>query len=132
MFDYVRNSYDLGPGWKNKVLQTKDLDCSMNEYWIDPAGRLFEFDYSGTHDFIDVPEEERSAPWNIFEAVPNGNRGKIRPVYLFKVIKVYHSTWDGQYCDRPTCHILFRDGIIKEIMHEKTNYDLQSNSQSFI
>jgi len=53
MFDTVRSSYDLGPGFQ-KDLQTKDLDCCMNEYWIDPSGRLFEIDFSGTHDFLEI------------------------------------------------------------------------------
>lgn len=118
MFDTIRCSYDLGPGYLNRVLQTKDLDCCMSEYWIDPAGRLFEIDYSYTHDFVDVPEEKMTAPWNTFEWVPNGRHGKIRPVYLFKVIEVYPREWNAHYSKWPRCHVLFRDGVIVEARHE--------------
>jgi len=117
MFDRVRNSYDLGPAYLNKELQTKDLECCMAEYWIDPSGRLFQLDYFGTHDFIDVPEEKRTAPWNFFESVPNGNHGKIKPVYIFKVVEVYPSRWDDHYEKWPSCYLFFRDGVIHEYRH---------------
>lgn len=116
MFDTVRSSYDLGPGWLNKDLQTKDLDCMMAEYWIDPVGRLFELDYTGTSDFVDVPEEKRTAPWNTFKIVPNGNHGKVKPVYLFKVIELYPAKFDGHYAKWPTCHVLFEGGIIEKVI----------------
>lgn len=128
MFDTVRSSYDLGPGYLNRNLQTKDLDCCMAEYWIDPAGRLFEIDYSHTHDFVDVPEEERSAPWNIFEAVPNGKHGKITPVYLFRTIEVYPAEWGAHYSKWPSCTILFVDGIIREVRHTPLQDDLHGKT----
>jgi hypothetical protein len=117
MFDTVRSSYDLGPGWLNKELQTKDLDCCMAEYWISPAGQLFELDYSYTHDFVDVPEEERSVPWRTFEPVPNGNHGRVKPVFAFKVVELYPAKWDAHYSKWPSCHVHFWDGMIKEVRH---------------
>ena len=51
MFDTLRSSYDLGPGFWDKELQTKDLGAFMSHYWIDPAGRLFRINYDGTHDW---------------------------------------------------------------------------------
>lgn len=128
MFDTVRSSYDLGPGYLHKDLQTKDLECLMVEYWIDPAGRLFELDYSGTSDFVDVPEEERTAPWNTFEPVPNGNHGKIRPVYVTKLVEVYPAKIDGHYARWPSCYVLFVDGIIRDVMHSKDPDDLRGRS----
>lgn len=123
MFDTVRCSYDLGPGYINRELQTKDLDCCMAEYWISPAGQLYEIDYSHTSDFVDVPEEERTAPWNTFKSVPNGNRGKIKPVYIFKIVELYPARWDGHYSKWPTCQVLFRDGIITEVRHTPLHDD---------
>tara|TARA_B100000925_G_C21721055_1_gene350923 strand:- start:73 stop:210 length:138 start_codon:yes stop_codon:yes gene_type:complete len=41
MFDTIRSSYDLGPGFWNKELQTKDLESIMATYWIDPLGQFF-------------------------------------------------------------------------------------------
>jgi hypothetical protein len=112
MFDTVRSSYDLGPGFQ-KDLQTKDLDCCMNEYWIDPSGRLFEIDFSGTHDFLEIVEDHRG--WPKFQTIPNGNHGKVKPVYLFKVIEVYPSEWDCKYSPYIRKHIFFKDGIIEEV-----------------
>jgi hypothetical protein len=117
MFDTVRSSYDLGPGYSNQELQTKDLECFMKDYWIDPVGRLFELDYSHTHDFKEVPEGERLTPWHVFEWVKNGNHGKLKPVYIFKVIEVYPARFDGHYAKWPRCHIYFRDGIVTEVRH---------------
>ena len=114
MFDTVRSSYDLGPGFQ-KDLQTKDLDCCMNEYWISPAGQLFEVDYSHTHDFVDIPEGERVHSWNVFKLVPNGNRGKVHPVYIFKIVELYPAEWDCKYAPYIRKHILFKDGVIEEV-----------------
>jgi len=114
MFDTIRSSYDLGPGFK-KDLQTKDLECCMCDYWISPSGQLFEVDYSGTQDFIDIPKEERKFPWNVFKSVPNGRHGKVKPVILFRVIEVYPAQWDCYYSPFPRKLILFDDGIIKSV-----------------
>jgi len=126
MFDTIRSSYDLGPGFQ-KDLQTKDLGSLMGEYWITPSGQLYEIDYSGTSDFVDVPEEERTAPWNTFESVPNGNHGKIRPCYITKTIEVYPSTWEAHYAPYPSKMLVFLEGVIFKIMEVK--YDLRSNSR---
>ena len=116
MFDTLRSSYDLGPGF-HRDLQTKDLECCMCEYWIDPDGRLFEIDYSGTHDFLDVVKD-KSVP--VFKTVANGNHGKVRPVYLFKVIEVYPAKWDCKYAAYPRKFIYFRDGVITEVRSPNT------------
>ena len=89
----------------------------MNEYWISPEGQLFEIDYSHTYDFVDIPEEERVRPWNVFKTVPNGNHGKVRPVYIFKVVELYPAKWDAHYAKWPSCHVYFKDGMIKEVRH---------------
>ena len=41
MFDTIRCGYDLGAGFYNRDLQTKDLECFMGEYWLTPSGQLF-------------------------------------------------------------------------------------------
>jgi len=116
MFDTIRSSYDLGPGF-HKDLQTKDLVCSMAEYWISPSGQLYEIDYSGTHDFVDVPEEERTAPWNTFESVPNGNHGRVVPCYITDTIRVYPSVWDAYYVPYPELKIVFINGVIDKVIN---------------
>ena len=116
MFDTVRSSYDLGPGWLNKDLQTKDLDCSMAEYWISPAGQLFMVDYSGTQDFMMTPEDDTPL-WKGIKWISNGNHGKVKPVFAFKVVELYPAKWDAHYAKWPSCHVPFWDGMIKEVRH---------------
>ena len=106
MFDTIRSSYDLGPGF-HKDLQTKDLECLMMTYWIDPAGHLFEIDYSGTQDF----ELNGAVGWDV---VPNGTHGKVRPVYITTTIEVYPAKWDAHYAAYPRQNITFIDGVLRK------------------
>lgn len=126
MYDTIRSSYDLGPGYQ-KELQTKDLQCLMLHYWIDPSGRLFEIDYDGTHDFVKIEEgdpeySERHSFLN-FKWIPNNNKGKIRPIYHYGVVEVYPSMWDCKYSPYPSCKIFFRYGIIEEVIHDTQRFD---------
>jgi hypothetical protein len=114
MFDTIRSSYDLGPGFWRRDLQTKGLECLMVEYWIDPSGQLFEIDYSGTQDFDLCPEQESKTPWNPYKAVPNGNHGKVRPVYVTATIEVYPAKWECHYAPFPRKIIQFVNGKLNE------------------
>ena len=109
MFDTIRCNYDLGPGFWNKELQTKDLQCACCQYWLDPSGRLWEIDYSGTQDFVDVPIDDNH-PWLSFKTVGNGNHGKVRPLYVTKSIEVYPSEWTAYYAPYPRQTITFVEG----------------------
>ena len=102
MFDTIRSSYDLGPGFWNKELQTKDLTCTLSVYWISPNGELFEIDYSGTVDW--GPD---------LKTVPNGNHGRVRPVVMTREIEVYPARWDSKYAPFPTLKITFIDGVLR-------------------
>ena len=110
MFDTIHCNYDLGPGFYNRDLQTKGLECLMVEFWLDPVGQLWEIDYTGTQDYIDVPEEERTAPWNIFDIVPNGNHGRIKPYPITTTIEVYPACWTAHYAAYPRQNITFIEG----------------------
>lgn len=126
MFDTIKSSYDLGPGYQ-KELQTKDLDCAMNHYWIDVRGQLFEIDYSHTHDFVELKEgddgyDDKRGFLN-FIWVPNGRRGAVRPVYHYGVVEVYPAVWDCKYSSYPSCKIFFRYGIIEEVVHDTQRYE---------
>lgn len=112
MFDTLRSSYDLGPGFYNKNLQTKGLDCIMAEYWISPAGELFEIDYSGTQDW--EPTNENKWGFTKFKNTPNGNHGKVRPVVITKTIEVYPEKWDAYYKGFPRIQLTFIDGILSK------------------
>ena len=122
MFDSLRSSYDLGPGF-SKELQTKDLDCLCEQYWIDPVGRLYKIDYNGTQDWEKVPEEERKHSLDVYRTVSNGHRGRVYPYIITREIEVYPSKWDAYYSLYPRKKIKFIDGVLVEIEDEKSNND---------
>lgn len=117
MFDTIKCGYDLGPGFYNKELQTKDIECMMMSLWLDPSGKLWLIDYSGTQDFEIT--KDATVPWDRFKAVPNGNKGKVTPYYLTRDIIVYPSKWDAHYVPYPECEITFLRGTIEAVTHVK-------------
>ena len=117
MFDTIRCSYDLGPGFNNRSLQTKDIECMMLSLWVDPAGKLWEIDYSGTQDFM--LNDTMDKPWNAFRSIPNGNHGKVRPYLLTRDVIVYPEKWSAQYAPFPECKVVFVRGIIESFEHIK-------------
>jgi len=116
MYDSIYCGKDLGPGFYKRDLQTKDLDCCMSEYWLDPAGQLFEIDYSGTQDFVENPEEDTSL-WKGMLWVRNGNHGRVKPVNITKVIEVYPTQWDCKYSPYPRLHLYIKNGILVEVIN---------------
>jgi len=112
MFDTIKSSYDLGPGFYNKNLQTKDLDNLMEFYWIDPDGHLFKVEYSGTQAWEMKSLEESESKWDIFKIVPNGTHGKVSPCNLTKTIEVYPAKWDSYYAPFPSLEITFYAGTL--------------------
>jgi hypothetical protein len=105
MYDIITSSYTLGSGF-HRELQTKDLNCLMSTYWIDPAGQLFEIDYSFTQDI------ELDNDGIMFQVVSNKNHGKVTPVFLNKTIEVYPSKWDAYYAPFPRINLTFIDGVL--------------------
>lgn len=112
MFDTIRTSYDLGPGFHNRDLQTKDLENLMEFYWIDPNGQLFKVEYSGTQAWEMRSLEESKSEWDIFKIVPNGTHGKVSPCNLTKTIEVYPAKWDAHYAPFPSLEITFYAGAL--------------------
>ncbi len=110
LFDTIKSSYDLGPGF-HQELQTKDLANCCCHYWISPVGQLFEIDYGGTQDWSANPKSK--GPFIKF--TPNGNRGKVRVVNLFNTITVYPAKWDCKYAPFPRLQIHFDSGIIRSV-----------------
>ena len=113
LFDTVRSSYNLGPGFAND-LQTKDLECCMCEYWISPNGELYEIDYSGTQDFVEPDSSD--SPWRLFKTVKNGNHGKVIPCQVTATVIVYPSKWTCYYSPFPEKKILFVEGKIYKVI----------------
>lgn len=119
MFDTVRSSYDLGPRYTNVDLQTKDLECLMNEYWISPSGQLYEIDYSHTADFVELGEDDpRYDPvrgYLNFVWIPNGRHGKVRPVHTCKSVELYPASWDDPTSKWSSCFVTFWNGIVRMV-----------------
>ena len=118
MFDTIRSSIDLGPSFWYRDLQTKDLECLMNEYWISPSGQLYEIDYSHTADFVEFGEDDpRYDPkrnFLNFGWIPNGQHGRVRPVYITRTIEVYPCKWECHYAPFPRINITFIDGVLRK------------------
>lgn len=116
MFDTIICNYDVGPGFWNKELQTKDLICLMTEFWLSPSGNLYEIDYSGTYDWVNAPKvNHKSLRDSLLIPKANGNHGKVKPKLITKSIEVYPAKWDVKYAPFPTCHLTFVDGILKHV-----------------
>lgn len=53
----------LGIDWNKITFQTKDLENSLGNYFIDKRGFLLEEVVEG--DWIPVPEDQRDVPWHV-------------------------------------------------------------------
>ena len=104
LYDTILCHCDIGSGFWGRSLQTTDLDGWCVTFFLDPAGRLFEVDYSDTQDF------SRDDPKGY---VPNGLRGRVRPYYATKTIEVYPTKWDAHYAPFPRMMLTFVDGKLE-------------------
>jgi len=106
MFDTIHCSYDLGPGFHNKTLQTKDISSTMSEFWLSPNGELYLIDYSGTQDFVlgDQPPFHK----------PNGCRGRVVATEFHGRIEVYPEVWTAHYAPFPRLMLTFIHGKIQD------------------
>jgi len=104
-YDTIRCCYDLGPGFWNHLLHTKELSQTCGCYWITPAGELYEIDYTGTQDFTDDDQKPYRA---------NGNRGRVRPVNITTTIRLQPAKWDAYYAKCPICHVTLYNGKIAQ------------------
>ncbi len=107
MFDSIHCSYDLGAGFYNRTLQTKDLLCSMTEYWLSPVGQLYELDFSGTQSWV---MNNKKLKW-----VKNGCHGKVRASNLTRDIQVYPSKWNSHYAPFPRKTLTIVKGKVLDV-----------------
>lgn len=120
MFDWVRCAASLDSRVDSfTVYQTKDLDCCMDTYWVDPQGRLWRIDESGTYDIVEedaesILEARENREWlPPFHPVPNGNHGRVIPYRLTCTVRIYPSQWKHpkpDHSDWPEYELVFRDG----------------------
>jgi hypothetical protein len=126
MYDTVYSSYDLGFTFTGVECQTKDLDCLMQHYWIDPAGQLWEIDYVGTAEMQEDPNwvDDGSRAGFLFKyhMVPTGKHGKVRPVNITDYVSIYGPHIDGSWDTWPLCRIHFVNGKIQ-------NYEIKTRSE---
>lgn len=115
IFDTIYNSFDIGPGFNNRELQTKAFNSFMGYFWLDPLGKLYEIDYTHTHDFIE--DADPSNPSLKYTWISSGNRGKIKPVYHNGSITVCPVKWNAHYAPFPECKLLFRNGIVEVLSY---------------
>lgn len=123
MFDYFFSSYDLGEGFTRVSCQSKDFDQygiggSMSEFWLSPGGGLYVMTYRDTHTFEVIeeghPDYKEKLKFLNFEWVPTGKHGKVQPYRLTAYVKVYPSTWDGEWEAWPRLNLHFKDGRLVE------------------
>lgn len=101
--DTVHCSYDLGTGFWNRNLHTKELSQTCGCYWINPSGELYEISYTGTQSYTNNDR----VPY-----VPNGTHGKVSPVNISTTIRLQPVHWDAYYSKCPTCHVTLYNGKI--------------------
>jgi hypothetical protein len=119
MYDDFRSSYDLGPEFTNVSCQTKDLNCIMDFYWLDPAGQLWNANYTGTYQLEENPnfQSDRSDRLNwVFKhhVVPTGKHGKLEPASVTDYVTIYSYRHNRSYDDWPLCRIHFRNGQLQD------------------
>lgn len=81
LFSTVYNSCDLfGPDFLGD-LQTKDLECLMDYYWISPRGELFKVDGYGVFD--------EGSPGGGFRRLRTSCNVVLRPYYTTALVRLY-------------------------------------------
>lgn len=115
MFDEVRSSYPLISPEADVLLQTKDLDCLMQHYWISPAGQLYRVETCRAYDAQEVAEELRESPWQLIKWVRNGKHGSVTPDFRTALVTLYPGqVLEGEQ-EWPWVRAFFKHGVIQEI-----------------
>ena len=115
MFDDIKCSAEIG-ALTNVNCQTKEIDRyaggTMSFYWVDPNGLLWTADFSGTADF--VFDNNSPSLLSRLKCIPNGNRGKVVPVYLTDYVTIYSSvTHPDGLVDWAECRLHFIEGKLQ-------------------
>lgn len=132
MFDYFRSSYDLGIEFTNVLCQTKDIEDgiggTMTDYWLDPKGKLWYPNYTGTNTFEIIEKDDpRYDPSKLFlnyEWIPTGQNGRYRVHEITKYVEIYPATWRGSWNTWPRLRLHFKSGILQDyqdITNERCN-----------
>jgi len=121
MYDRFKSSYDLGEQFTNVICQTKTIDDfggTMTEYWLSPNGYLGYSDFVGTSELKTVSEEDpeynSKLKWLNFKWVPTGKKGKFKIYPITKYVEIYPENWKGEWNERPTMRLHFRNGKLQD------------------
>jgi hypothetical protein len=110
MYSTIYNtSHAFGPQFLGE-LQTKDLDCVMDEYWLSPNGELYHIDTVETHEPQINPDSKNWVDCLMW--VPTGRHGSIRPCLVTNVLRMYGSP-TGKFVET---FAYFRDGRLVEVL----------------
>ena len=108
LHDTVRSSYRELPG----SFETVGLDCCLSDFYLDPAGRLWRSDVTGTHDICMDPTMP-SAKARI-KFIPNGGKGRVSPVLLSrKVVVTQDKTSPDGYTEVYQYELHFEEGVLQ-------------------
>lgn len=117
MFDTISSSKEIYGGPWDQDLQTKSFDALLAHYWIDPAGRLYQIDYSYTYDWVEVPKEERKRPLDMYRTIPNGNHGRVHPVNHWGHVHVIPAHYEATHHGKT---LIFERGVVVSIEDDIT------------
>ena len=113
MFDSVKCDFPICPEITGKDCQTKEIDRwmggTMSTYYIDPAGRLWSIDYTGTADYI--MNEDAEGFLGKFTRESTGKNGKVAPYYLTDYVTIYPA--DGRWNDRTEARLHIIEGVVQ-------------------
>lgn len=117
MFDTISSSLEIYGGPWDQDLQTKSFDSLMDHYWISPSGELFQIDYSWTHDWIEVPLEERRGLFGRYRTIANGNHGRVYPVDHWGHVHVIPAHYAKM---KELKTLIFENGVVISIESDTT------------
>lgn len=113
MFDTLYSSYNFGEEFTHIELQTKSLNCFLDNYWISPKGELFSFQYEKCYRMIKSKTNSFGFEWE-----KTGKNGIVRPYYYTGVVeasnkfnKILINFWIGKVT---TYNVLYKNtGVSK-------------------
>ena len=117
MFDKVRCDYPID-GDTFRDCQTKTIDPefggTMDLYYIDPVGTVWQVDYSGTAEYRRGrirPDENRVLPF--FRRIATGKHGRVRLADLTGYVVIYPSDYEGPWEEWPEVRLHIVKGKVQ-------------------
>lgn len=111
MFSEVINQCSVLGDDFTGVLQTKDLDCLMDLYWLAPDGSLYRIDDGGTWTL--ELDEPKATGLPMFKTVPTGLKGRIKPYRKFGTVRLTTRAESGKYVETVAW---FEDGVLQRVL----------------